>query len=102
MNRGRGRFKLFGANSLLSCAPRYLRMRPSDASPECEFAYRARKHLQRSLKEAAGELEARLAANRERRFPVMGLRGASNALMLREMALKLARPLVVITSLQAE
>ncbi|MDO8433527.1 MAG: transcription-repair coupling factor [Candidatus Binatus sp.] len=58
--------------------------------------------MPRSLKEAAGELEARLAANRERRFPVMGLRGASNALMLREMALRLRRPVVVIASLQSE
>src|SRR5258708_29383897 len=77
-------------------------MRPSDASPEGEFAYPNRQKLDRSLKEAAGELEARLAANTERRFPVMGLRGAASALMLREMALRLARPIVAVTSLAAE
>ncbi len=58
--------------------------------------------MQRSLKEAAGELEARLAANTERRFPVMGLRGAAGALMLREMALRLRRPIVAVTSTAAE
>ena len=59
-------------------------------------------NLQRSLKEAAGELEARLAANTERRFPVMGLRGAAGALMLREMAMRLGRPIVAVTSLASE
>ena len=59
-------------------------------------------NLDRSLKEAAGELEARLVANNDRRFPVMGLRGAAGALMLREMALRLRRPIVAITSLAAE
>jgi hypothetical protein len=34
--------KLLGANSLLSYDARYLRMRPSGASPEGEFAYRNR------------------------------------------------------------
>jgi transcription-repair coupling factor (superfamily II helicase) len=58
--------------------------------------------LDRSLKEAAGELEARLVANNDRRFPVMGLRGAAGALMLREMALRLRRPIIAITSLAAE
>jgi transcription-repair coupling factor (superfamily II helicase) len=58
--------------------------------------------LQRSLKEAAGELEARLAANTERRFPVMGLRGAASALMIREMRLKLTRPIVAVASTAAE
>src|SRR2546426_1107994 len=32
----------------------------------------------------------------------MGLRGAASALMLREMALRLARPIVAVTSLAAE
>ncbi len=32
----------------------------------------------------------------------MGLRGAANALMLREAALRLARPIVAVTSLTAE
>ncbi|HYL60728.1 MAG TPA: hypothetical protein VEU51_17820, partial [Candidatus Acidoferrales bacterium] len=58
--------------------------------------------MQRSLKEAAGELEARLAANTERRFPVMGLRGAAGALMLREMALRLRRPIIAVASTAAE
>jgi len=58
--------------------------------------------LQRSLKEAAGELEARLAANTERRFPVMGLRGAAGALMLREMRLRLRRPVVAVVSTAPE
>ena len=58
--------------------------------------------MQRSLKEAAGELEARLAANTERRFPVMGLRGAASALMIREMRLRLTRPIVAITSTAPE
>ncbi|MGA9742590.1 MAG: hypothetical protein WBQ33_19220, partial [Candidatus Binatus sp.] len=58
--------------------------------------------MQRSLKEAAGELQARLAANTERRFPVMGLRGAAGALMIREMALRLRRPIVAVTSTAPE
>ena len=58
--------------------------------------------MQRSLKEAAGELEARLAANTERRFPVMGLRGAAGALMIREMALRLKRPIIAVTSTASE
>ncbi|MDB5108471.1 MAG: helicase, partial [Candidatus Binatus sp.] len=58
--------------------------------------------MDRSLKEAASELEARLSANTERRFPVMGLRGAASALMLREMAIRLARPIVAVTSLAGE
>ena len=58
--------------------------------------------MQRSLKEAAGELEARLAANTERRFPVMGLRGAAGALMIREMRLRLTRPIVAVTSTAPE
>jgi len=70
--------------------------------PQGEFAYSEREKLQRSLKEAAGELQARLAANTERRFPVMGLRGAAGALMLREMRLRLARPIVAITSTAPE
>ena len=38
----------------------------------------------------------------ERRFPVMGLNGAAGALMLREMALRLTRPIVAVTSRAAE
>ena len=37
-------------------------------------------------------------AARERRFPVMGLKGAAGVLMLRETALRLDRPIVVIAS----
>ena len=77
-------------------------MRSSRASPQGEFAYSDRKKLQRSLKEAAGELEARLAANTERRFPVMGLRGAAAALMIREMRTRLTRPIVAVTSTAPE
>ena len=70
--------------------------------PQGEFAYWDREKLQRSLKEAAGELEARLAANTERRFPVMGLRGAAGGLMLREMRSRLTRPIVAVTSTASE
>ncbi|HUA33899.1 MAG TPA: transcription-repair coupling factor [Candidatus Binataceae bacterium] len=56
----------------------------------------------RSLKDAAGELVARLDSNRERRFPIMGLRGTANVLMLREAALKVQRPILVVTSLARE
>jgi len=52
----------------------------------------------RSIKEGASELEARLNAARERRFPVMGLKGAAGVLMLRETALRLDRPIVAIAS----
>ena len=58
--------------------------------------------MERSLKEAASELEARLKSDRDRRFPLMGLRGAANALMLREAALRMARPIVAVTSLTSE
>ena len=58
--------------------------------------------MERSLKEAASELEARLKSDHHRRFPVMGLRGAANALMLREAALRVARPIVAVTSLTSE
>jgi len=58
--------------------------------------------LERSLKEAASELEARLKSDDHRRFPLMGLRGAANALMLREAALRVARPIMVVTSLASE
>ncbi|HLX37905.1 MAG TPA: CarD family transcriptional regulator, partial [Candidatus Binataceae bacterium] len=59
--------------------------------------------MERSLKEAASELEARLKSDaHHRRFPVMGLRGAANALMLREAALRLQRPIFAVTSLTAE
>jgi transcription-repair coupling factor (superfamily II helicase) len=58
--------------------------------------------VERTLTEAASELKARLEAGRERRFPVMGLKGAANALMIRAAALELERPLIVITPLAAE
>jgi len=54
--------------------------------------------VHRSVKEAASELEARLSAGREQRFPVMGLKGAAGVLMLRETVLKLERPIIAITS----
>jgi transcription-repair coupling factor (superfamily II helicase) len=58
--------------------------------------------VERSLKEAASELKARIEAGNERRFPVMGLKGAANALMLREIALAMPRPLLVVTALASE
>jgi transcription-repair coupling factor (superfamily II helicase) len=58
--------------------------------------------LQRSLKESASELVARLEAGRERRFPVLGPRGAAGVLMLRETALRVRRPILVVTSLARE
>jgi transcription-repair coupling factor (superfamily II helicase) len=58
--------------------------------------------LERSLKEAAGELDARLKTGGDRRFPLMGLKGAANPLMLRETALRIQRPLMVVTSLASE
>jgi len=58
--------------------------------------------VERSLKEAASELKARIERSAERRFPVMGLKGAANALMIREVALTLNRPLVVIAPLAAQ
>ncbi|MGH7915925.1 MAG: hypothetical protein ACREQE_00535, partial [Candidatus Binataceae bacterium] len=54
--------------------------------------------MERSLKEAASELRARIEAGNERRFPIMGLKGAANALMLREAALTFERPLLAITA----
>jgi transcription-repair coupling factor (superfamily II helicase) len=58
--------------------------------------------VERSLKEAASELEARLRANTQRRFPLMGLKGAGGALMLREAAICLERPLLAVTALPSE
>ncbi len=58
--------------------------------------------MERSLREAVSELKARIGLGAERRFPVMGLKGAANALMLRETALTLERPLVVVTPLAAQ
>ncbi|MGH7878274.1 MAG: hypothetical protein ACREQD_02130, partial [Candidatus Binataceae bacterium] len=58
--------------------------------------------MERSLKEAASELKARVERGSERRFPVMGLKGAANALMIREVALTLNRPLIVIAPLAAQ
>jgi transcription-repair coupling factor (superfamily II helicase) len=58
--------------------------------------------LERSLKEAASEIEARLRAGNERRLPLMGLKGAANALALREAALHLKRPILAVTPLAKE
>jgi len=58
--------------------------------------------VERSLKEAASELKARIEMGAERRFPVMGLKGAANALMLREATLNLGRPLIVVTPLATQ
>ncbi len=58
--------------------------------------------MERSLKEAVGELEARLRAGAERHFPVMGLKGAAGPLLLREAALTLKCPMVVVTPLSSE
>jgi transcription-repair coupling factor (superfamily II helicase) len=63
---------------------------------------RSKTDLERSLKEAAGELKARLDAGIERRFPLMGLKGAAGAVMLREAALSLGRPLLVVIALARE
>jgi transcription-repair coupling factor (superfamily II helicase) len=58
--------------------------------------------MERSLAEAAQEIAARLSARSERRFPVLGLRGAAEALMLRAAALEIARPIFVVTATAAE
>ena len=58
--------------------------------------------MERSLKEAASELHARIGAGRERRFPILGLKGAANALMVREAALAIVQPLLVITPMASE
>jgi transcription-repair coupling factor (superfamily II helicase) len=58
--------------------------------------------LERSLKEAASELRARLDTGGASRFPLMGLKGAAGALMLREAALGLGRPVLVVTALARE
>ena len=58
--------------------------------------------MERSLKEAASELRARLDGGGARRFPLMGLKGAAGALMLREAALGLGRPILVVTPLARE
>jgi transcription-repair coupling factor (superfamily II helicase) len=58
--------------------------------------------MERSLREAAAELKARIEAEGHRRFPVMGLKGAANALLLREIAALMPRPILVITPLAAE
>jgi transcription-repair coupling factor (superfamily II helicase) len=58
--------------------------------------------MERSLKEAAAELKARIEAGNEHRFPVMGLKGAANALMMREAALMMPRPLLAIIPLSSE
>ena len=56
-----------------------------------------RLELERSLKEATSELKARLEAGQYRRVPVLGLKGAAQALMLREAALMLERPILAVT-----
>jgi transcription-repair coupling factor (superfamily II helicase) len=58
--------------------------------------------MERSLKEAASEIKARLDLGAERRFPLMGLKGAAVALMLREARLNLGRPFVVVTPLATQ
>ncbi|HTT74680.1 MAG TPA: transcription-repair coupling factor [Candidatus Binataceae bacterium] len=58
--------------------------------------------MERSLKEAASELHARIGARRERRFPILGLKGAANALMVREAALTITQALLVITPRASE
>jgi transcription-repair coupling factor (superfamily II helicase) len=58
--------------------------------------------MERSLKEAASELHARIGAGRERRFPILGLKAAANALMVREAALAIAQPLLVLTPMASE
>jgi transcription-repair coupling factor (superfamily II helicase) len=58
--------------------------------------------MERSLKEAIGELEARLKTGAERHFPVMGLKGAAGPLLLREAAITLKRPILAITPLPSE
>ena len=61
-----------------------------------------KRQVERSLKEAASELKSRVERGTERRFPVMGLKGAANALMIREAALAIDRPIVVISPQAAE
>ncbi|MGZ6243861.1 MAG: hypothetical protein ACXWN9_14915, partial [Candidatus Binataceae bacterium] len=58
--------------------------------------------MERSLKEAGSELRARLDTGGASRFPLMGLKGAAGALMLREAALGLGRPILVVTALARE
>src|SRR5271167_1946351 len=80
----------------------FRRIEPSSDAAERAISGRRFRGLERSLKEAGSELQARIEAGRERRFPVMGLKGAANALMLREAALNLNRPILAITSLASE
>jgi len=58
--------------------------------------------LERSLKEAVSELKARLESGNYRRVPVLGLKGAAQALMLREAVLALGRPIVAVAPQAAE
>jgi transcription-repair coupling factor (superfamily II helicase) len=58
--------------------------------------------MERSLKEAVGELAARMAAGAERHFPIMGLKGAAAPLLLREAAAELTRPLLAVMPLSSE
>jgi transcription-repair coupling factor (superfamily II helicase) len=58
--------------------------------------------LERSLKEAVSELKARLETGQYRRVPMLGLKGAAQALALREAALTLNRPILAIAPRPAE
>ncbi len=58
--------------------------------------------MERSLKEGASELEARVTTAAAQRFPLTGLKGAGASLMIRECALRLRRPLLVVTALARE
>jgi transcription-repair coupling factor (superfamily II helicase) len=58
--------------------------------------------MDRSLKEAVAELEARLKNGSERHFPMMGFKGAAGPLMLREATLALKRPIIAVTPLSSE
>ncbi|MGH7864420.1 MAG: CarD family transcriptional regulator, partial [Candidatus Binataceae bacterium] len=58
--------------------------------------------MERTLREAAEELKVRLDRHSERRLPILGLRGAAIALLLREAALRLERPILAVTSLAKE
>ncbi len=58
--------------------------------------------MERSLKEAVSELKARLESGNYRRVPVLGLKGAAQALMLREAVLALGRPIVAVAPQAAE
>ncbi len=58
--------------------------------------------MERNLKEAVGELKARLDSGDYRRIPVLGLKGAAQSLMLREAVLSFDRPILAIAPQAAE